>query len=135
MEKLDKIKLNSEVLESQGVGIVVVFGSKVTGAEHPKSDIDVGVVFFDKRKKRENPVEAYGTLYEEFKKNFETENIDIVYLEESPLSLQHKAVMDGIVLYQRSPVFFADYKEKIMIHYFDFRFFEKIFNEAIIKTK
>ncbi len=47
MKNLNKIKLNSGILKNQGVGLVV-FGSKVTGAEHPKSDIDIDVVFFEK---------------------------------------------------------------------------------------
>lgn len=133
MIKLKNIKLNKKLLRDLGVGTTLIFGSYITGIKHPKSDIDIGIVFKDKRMKRENPVEVYGSLYEEFKKKFKFENIDIVYLEESPLSLQYKAVRNGIVLYEESPVFYADYKEKILKYYFDFKFFENIFKNAFLQ--
>jgi len=131
--KIKTIKLNKNILQNQKIELVIVFGSKVTGFSHSKSDLDIGIVFFDKIRKKEKPVEVYGVLYEEFIKKFKTENIDIVYLEEAPLSLQYKAVRDGIVLYEDSPVSFADYKENILKKYFDFKYFENIFNQAIIK--
>jgi predicted nucleotidyltransferase len=134
MKKLVYNKLDSKMMERQGVGLVIVFGSRITGVLHPKSDVDIGIVFFDSTIKRKQPVEVYGTIYEELTKKLSVKNIDIVYLEESPLSLQYKAVNDGIVLYEVSPVFFADYKENVLKKYFDFKFFENIFNQAILKT-
>lgn len=126
------IKLNQKVLKSQQVGLALVFGSQIIGSKHSKSDIDIGIVFLN-NKRKQKPVDVYGTLHEEFVKKFKTENIDIVYLEDSPLSLQYKAVRDGVVLYEISPSFFADYKEKVLKMYFDFKFIEDIFNQAIIK--
>ena len=131
--EITAIKLDKNILQDQKIGLVLVFGSKITGFSHSKSDIDIGIVFFDKIRKKEKPVEVYGILHEEFIKKFKTNNIDIVYLEEAPLSLQYKAVRDGVVLYENSPVFFANYKENILKKYFDFKFFEDIFHQAIIK--
>jgi len=128
-----KIKLNQDILESQQVGLVMVFGSQVTGLKHSKSDIDVGVVFLDNNKRKEKPVEVYGTLREELVKKLKSDKIDIVYLEETPLSLQYNALRDGVVLYSVSPTFFADYKEKVLKMYFDFKFVEDIFNQAIVQ--
>jgi len=104
LKQLNLIKI---FLQSQKIGLVLVFGSRITGFSHSKSDIDIGIVFSDEIRKKEKPVEVYGALYEEFIKKFKTENIDIVYLEETPLSLQYKAVRDGIVLYEDSPCFFC----------------------------
>ncbi|MBL7053357.1 MAG: nucleotidyltransferase domain-containing protein [Candidatus Portnoybacteria bacterium] len=132
MVKEMNIKLNQKVLKSQQVGLALVFGSQIIGSKHSKSDIDIGIVFLN-NKRKQKPVDVYGTLHEEFVKKFKTENIDIVYLEDSPLSLQYKAVRDGVVLYEISPSFFADYKEKVLKMYFDFKFIEDIFNQAIIK--
>lgn len=132
MKELIRNKLDDKIMENQGVGLAVVFGSRITGVGHPESDVDVGVVFFDSTRRRKQPVEVYGTIYEEFAKKLSVKNIDVVYLEESPLSLQYKAVNDGIVLYEVSSVFFANYKENILKKYFDFKFFENIFNQAIL---
>lgn len=129
-----KIQLDKKIIEAQDVDVALVFGSRVSGLVHPKSDIDIGIVFFKNKKKQQKPVEVYGCLYEEFCKKFQAKNIDIVYLEDAPLSLQFQAINDGIVLYEKSSSSFADYKEKVMKKYFDFKFIEDIFNQAIIKT-
>lgn len=126
------MKLNEKLLKNLGVGLVLLFGSRIIGGVHPGSDIDVGIVFFDKKIQKGKPVEVYGSLYEEFSKSSKKETIDIVYLEETPLSLQYKAINDGVILYEKSPIFFADYKEKILLNYFDFKFFEDIFNSAFL---
>lgn len=133
--EISKIKLNKKKLKDQKVGLVLLFGSQIAGAKHPKSDVDLGIVFLDETKKREHPVEVFGALYEEFSKKFDSDKIDIVYLKEAPLSLQYKAISDGLVLYADSGTFYADYKEITLRKYFDFKFFEDIFNEAIIKVK
>lgn len=127
-----ELRFNEDVLKAQGIGLVIVFGSKVAGISHGKSDIDIGVVFLDGKKRTEKPVEVYGSLHEEFSKKFKNENIDVVYLQEAPLSLQYKAIKEGVVLYQKSPTILADYKEGVLKKYFDFKFFEDIFHKAII---
>lgn len=130
-----KIKLNEKKLQSLGVGLVVLFGSKITGAEHPGSDFDIGIIFKDEKFRKAKPVEAYGRLFEEFSRGYGTDKIDIVYLQEAPLSLQYKAIRDGIVLYHISPTFYADYKEYVLKNYFDFKFFEDIFQKAIFNAR
>lgn len=129
--KIKDVQLNKRVLKNQGVDLVLVFGSRIEGCIHPKSDVDIGVVFRDNKKKNQKPVEIYGSLIEEFAERFKTKNIDIVYLRETPLSLQYKAVTTGIVLYQSSSFDFFDYKEMILRKYFDFKYFEDIFNHAL----
>lgn len=124
-------KLNKKLLDSLGVSIVLMFGSRVIGLTHKRSDVDIGVVFSDKTEKMSKPVEVYGKLYEELVKKYRMQNLDIVYLEESPLSLQYRAVADGLALYMKTPVYFADYKETVLKKYFDFKFFENIFNKSI----
>ena len=87
----------------------------------------------DNNKRKEKPVEVYGTLREELVKKLKSDKIDIVYLEDTPLSLQYSALRDGVVLYAVSPSFFANYKEKVLKMYFDFKFVEDIFNQAIVQ--
>lgn len=131
MEKKDiaGIKLDEEKLIKCGVGAVIVFGSFVEGTMHPGSDIDIGVAFEDMRALKEDPLNVYGILYEEFTENV-GENVEIIYLHEAPLSLQFEAVTEGIPLFYSSPEFFYDYKERTVLLYLDFRFFEEIFDGA-----
>jgi len=128
----DKITLNQEKLRRSGVGALIVFGSFVEGTFHPGSDIDVGVVFEDLNPLKSDPVEVYGLLYEELTEKI-GENIDIVYLHEAPLSLQFNAVTEGVSIFYTSEEFYYDYKERIIKLYLDFRFFENIFDEAVLE--
>lgn len=125
-------KIKSEIMKNLNVELAIVFGSRAEGTEHAGSDTDIGIVFYDESRKREEPVKVYSALLDEFRRAFEAEVIDIVYLKETPLSLQYNAVENGAALYQRSPSSLADYKEDVLKKYFDFKFFENIFNQALI---
>lgn len=134
VNQLKTMKFNAKLFQDLGVGLIVVFGSHISGGVHPNSDLDLGVVFFDSYRKRIDPVKVYGSLDEEFRNKFRSDNsIDIVYLEETPLSLQYRAVEDGVLLYEGRPCFFFDYKETVLKKYFDFKFFENIFNQAFLE--
>ncbi len=132
---LKNIKLNKKLLKKNKVGLVIIFGSRVSGGAHAGSDIDIGVVFEDEKIKAEKPVEVYGDLYGIFSKAFKAANPDIVYLREAPLNLQFKAIDEGKVIYETSAKFFADYKEEVMIRYFDFKFTENYFNRVFLNQK
>lgn len=131
MGKNVKVKLDKKVLKALKTDIVLVFGSYVAGLSHPQSDIDIGIVFENDQKRKENPVEVYSDLYEELRKKFKTDKIDVVYLADAPLSLQFKAINDGVILYEKDANTFANYREKVMKFYFDFKFVEDIFNQAL----
>lgn len=123
--------LDLAVMKKNGAGLVLLFGSQATRRRHPLSDTDIGVVFNDDKKRLAHPVEVYSQLADEVKKHFRGK-IDIVYLEETPLSLQYRAVMDGKILYASEPAAAADYKEKVLKKYFDFKFIEDIFHSALL---
>ncbi|MHA1664721.1 MAG: hypothetical protein ACTSVW_02685, partial [Candidatus Njordarchaeales archaeon] len=46
--------------------------------------------------------------------------VDIVFLQNSPISLQFEAVVEGKVLYEVSSNFRADYTEEVLRKYLDF---------------
>lgn len=71
-------KIKSEIMKSLNVELAVVFGSRTDGTAHAGSDTDIGIVFRDESKKRENPVNVYSALLDEFRRAFATEAIDIV---------------------------------------------------------
>jgi len=128
----EKLNLDQEKLYDCGIGALIVFGSQIDKTAHEGSDIDIGVVFRDLKPLKSDPVNVYGTLHEELSEKF-GENVDVVYLHEAPLSLQFTAVSEGIPIFYISPEFFYDYKERVILLYLDFRYFEKIFNDALLQ--
>jgi predicted nucleotidyltransferase len=124
-----------DVMKRHGVTLAVVFGSQVTGSRHPGSDVDVGVLFSNPEIIRKNPVEVYDDLRRAFAHHFGDRNIDIVYLQEAPLSLQYKAARDGEALFESTRAAFADFKEQAMKKYFDFKYFEDIFNAPLLGAR
>lgn len=129
---LSSIRLNHEKLRYIGAGALIIFGSYVDGSFHEGSDIDIGVVFENFTQLKSDPVNFYGILYEELSEAL-GENIDIVYLHETPLSLQFNAITEGVPIFYISEEFFYDYKERIIKLYLDYKFFENIFDEALLK--
>ena len=144
MKKIKLSKKHIDIFKKLGVEIVYLFGSRAEDRPGPMSDFDIGVVFEQPEKYRDNTLKAYSQLYDIFvevlPKNYlrkrlkmRAHEFDIVFLQFAPVSIQYKASRDGIVLYQDSLKSTADYKERTMHNYFDFRFIENIFNEALIQ--
>lgn len=126
-----KMKFDEEKLNFLGVAAILIFGSAIDGTFHKGSDIDFAVLFKNKEMALKNPVMVYGEIYREISKNFKGK-IDIVYLHEAPLSLQFNAVTEGKLIFCSDENFFYEYKDKTIMLYLDFKYFENIFNEALI---
>lgn len=113
----------------------MLFGSSITGAKHLGSDIDIGVVFERTDEHLHDPVGVYGDLYHQFvplaRKN---QKLDIVYLDEAPISLRFKAITEGDPLYIKDERAFCDYKERVMREYFDFKPVMDEFTGAFLGT-
>lgn len=134
-KKYKKLKLDTVLLKKNKVGLVILFGSMITKTAHPESDVDIGIVFENEKLRKKNPVNVYGDLYQVFSATFEIPNPDIVYLKETPLSLQFRAINEGEVIYQSSAKFSSDYREEVMIKYFDFQFMENYSNKIFLGQK
>jgi len=135
LKSYKKLKLDIKLLEKNKVGLVLLFGSRITGTAHPESDIDIGIVFEDEKAKSRNPLDVYDDLYQISSSAFKVLNSDIIYLREAPLSLQSKAINEGKIIYQKSAKFSADYKEEVMIKYFDFQYVKNYFNKVFLGEK
>ncbi len=124
--------MKPRALKDMNVGLAVLFGSRATGrAVHPKSDVDIGIVFISKPKK--DAVRVYDELYSYFRKKYPKRKLDIVYLHETPYKLQFRAMTEGKVLYAVSKSFMADWREAVMNNYFDFSYIDKICSDAFLK--
>lgn len=119
--------------KSLNVGLIILFGSRATNAQHSKSDVDIGIVFH-KPPRPKDAVSIYDALYSLFQKKYPGKTIDIVYLHETPYKLQFRAMAEGRVLYRSSYEFEADWKEQVMKRFFDFAFIDKIFEKAFLEA-
>ena len=125
-------------LKKLGIFIVYLFGSKAIGRESQLSDIDIGVVFKNPPLSIDNRF-LYNILYGLFSELYPNSKLDIVFLHNTPLSLQHSAIKVGKILFEEDPIFTADYENLVMNQYLDFRpvldFFDRVSIERYAKTQ
>ena len=116
-------------LRDSGVAIIYLFGSKAVGNASPASDMDIGAVVKNSSVLKDTRA-LYQSLYEIFSEMFPKVELDIVFLQNSPLSLQYSALSDGRILFEEDPVFTVDYENRVVNFYLDFRpvldFFDRI---------
>lgn len=124
--------LDKKKLDEYGVGLVYLFGSAALEIGHPLSDIDIGVVFKDKSAKKRDWLRVYMNLYNIFETIYKGEKIDLIFLEEAPLSLQFDVINYGKVLYRVSPEFEANYREYVAIRYMDLKPVQDYFNNVLL---
>ena len=56
--------ISKKLAKKDKISLIILFGSQARKKTHPKSDVDIGVVFKDESIRFEKPVEIYGDLYE-----------------------------------------------------------------------
>ena len=119
-------------LKDSGVSLVYIFGSYAEGKSLPLSDIDVGVIFTDESKMKEDIGRIYNGLYDIFTDVFPGRNIDIVFLQNAPLELRFDAVSHGKILYESTREERLDFEEKTTLFYADFKPILKEINQVIL---
>jgi len=114
------VKIDVKKLKELKVGILYLLGSEARGNTTSLSDVDIGIVFTDALILN-NSLEIYDKFYHFFVKIYPSKKeVDIVFLQNSPISLQFEAVVEGKVLYEVSSNFRADYTEEVLREYLDF---------------
>lgn len=136
---ISKIKFSNKQLnqfKKMGVETVYLFGSQAQGFTHPLSDVDLGVVFSEPEKYKDKTMDPYLKLDDIFSDVFpKAKQIDVVFLQFTPLSLQFNATRDGKVLYEKDKEKRFCYQEDILKRYLDVKYFydlsDKYFLERI----
>lgn len=131
-----KIKLPEDKLRELKVALVYLFGSQAEGTAGPSSDIDVGVVFADPKIARGDTLDIYNKLYDILTDVFDMSNfrtLDIVFLERASLELRFDAISHGLVLFEISSEFRADFEERTEALYRDFKPLLNEFDRAILE--
>lgn len=119
-------------MEKLGILAVYLFGSEAEGTATIRSDIDIGIVLKN-TKNLEDTRPLYGAVYSELSKVFKPtflREVDIVFLQKASITLQHNAVTHGKVIYEQDPVRRADYEERVINQYIDFKPVLEYFNKS-----
>ncbi len=119
LDQLEK-KLRDFFSGVEGVKVAYLFGSTVRGEANSLSDIDVAVLFDDAfLQKKEFDFQL--DLISKLTGLLNTNNVDLVVLNNSPLLLAYNIIRDGIIL--KSDEFLrVKFETKIMSRYLDERY-------------
>ncbi len=117
-------------LKKIGVSVVYLFGSRATGKESHTSDVDIGVVL---RKPIEDTRSSYKILHDLFSAIYPSSRLDIVYLQKASLPLQYFAIKDGKIIFEEDPKSTADYENRVINQYLDFRPVLELFDRVTMK--
>lgn len=115
--KLRKETIN--ILKRLDIKILYVFGSSVTKTQNDKSDIDIGVVFGENSNPNYHISFIY--LYKALTNEFRNKEIDIVFLNNAPLTLKFNVVIEGKIVYKDSTESENNFKERVIKEYIDFK--------------
>ncbi len=118
-----------------GIGIVYLFGSRAEGTHKADSDFDTGIVFTDK-KNPEDILELHPRLYSLFSDEFPVafdRDVDILYMKDCSPAFRYSVISTGIVLYELSFEFRAEYEKRTMMEYLDFKPISDIFSKSLME--
>ena len=105
---------------SDDVCLAVLYGSHARGQAGPLSDVDVVVLLersFDSEHYFDRRLEIIGRLMQVLNTN----EVDVIILNQAPLALQYRVARDGIVLYSRHHDHLIEFVSQTVSRYLDFK--------------
>lgn len=128
--------LRSYFAERAEVVLAFLFGSVARGQVGPLSDIDVAVLLPD-APDADACFDARLTLVGDLMQVLHTNAVDILILNQAPLTLRYAVLRDGVLLYMRDKEAYVTFRVRTLNEYFDFqplvRMHQRIFFEKIRK--
>ncbi|VAX27637.1 hypothetical protein MNBD_NITROSPIRAE03-1198 [hydrothermal vent metagenome] len=91
----------SPLFNDEGINLVLLFGSAVSGKVHKQSDIDLAFLF-------DKPVDILA-LTNKVIRLLRTDNVDVVDLKRASPLLKFSVARNGRLLYEKSPGIFAGF--------------------------
>ncbi len=133
MLKIKFSKKQIKQIEKIGVETIYLFGSCAKGISHTLSDVDIGIVFAEAEKYRGKTMDAYLKLYNIFtdilpkeylRRRFKVRahDMDIVFLQSAPVSLQFNAIRGAKILYEKDRKKRLEYEEYVIKEYLDLKY-------------
>ncbi|MDO9399078.1 MAG: nucleotidyltransferase domain-containing protein [bacterium] len=144
MIKIKFSKKHIEQFKELGIQTIYLFGSQVQGHIHALSDFDIGVVFNKPEKYKNNTMKPYLKLYDIFtdvlpkdylrqRCKIREHELDIVFLQFVPISLQFEVIKNGKVLYEKLEESRLNYNEEIIKKNADLQYFYNLRYKAILE--
>lgn len=124
MKKINLSKIREVLSRDPNVAVAYLLGSYARGSPHPFSDVDIGIVFKDPLVLKESlktHVKYYDLLADYTESVADHRELDLVFLQRTPLSLQMEAVNEGKIIYEADPQYEVDYKENVADRYADLK--------------
>ena len=128
-------RMYRDTLKELGVLAIYLFGSQAESTSTNMSDIDIGVVVKDPRQLDDSQA-LYNALFIELPQIItqkHTGEFDIVFLQKAPIPLQYNAITDGRLLFEADPVQRADYEQRVVDQYLDFKPILEYFDDISLK--
>jgi predicted nucleotidyltransferase len=76
---------------------------------------------------------SYKVLYELFSAIYPSLRLDIVFLDKASLALQYYAIKDGKIIFEEDQSSTADYENRVINQYLDFRPVLDLFDRVTMK--
>jgi len=133
IDKIKREKLN-KIAKKYKIADIYFFGSRVEGFEREDSDFDIAIRFErDKMPKIKERMKVYGNLFADLTSCLK-EKVDLVFIEEVPLHFQFKIINNGKLIYSNNFIDSANFQEKTVINYLDYKYFIDDFFQGILET-
>ncbi len=118
---------------SDSVVCIYLFGSMNSKNTTPLSDIDIAVLFYNKLDKIEmNMLED--EIFSLLSKYFKTDEIDLLTLNNVPLSVQFGVIKHKRIIYYSDFEKTIDFENKVILDYLDIKPYRDEFNSAFIDS-
>ena len=106
-------------MKDRNIIFAYLFGGLVQGRFNPLSDVDLALYLKDRKKL------DYLETFQKISKTLETEEIDLIILNNAPLSLAGRILQNRKVLVDKVPFLRHRYESLILREFFDFSIKER----------
>ncbi len=126
---------DQDQLKELGVQALYIFGSRAIDQETPRSDFDFAILMPKAYHQRGDALhdKLYDILSPYCERTLQNDVIDIVYLRNISLELRMHVIRHGRVLYDNDPRARAEFEERTVLQYADYRPLLDIFDRAILQ--
>ncbi len=117
-------KLMDFLSKQDNVKLAYLFGSAASGKAGKLSDIDIAVMLDESLGKKEG-FDLQLRLISDISSILKTDKIDLVVINDAPLSLKFEIIKANHPLFVRDRAEKVDFEQRVMSRYLDRRYYEK----------
>jgi predicted nucleotidyltransferase len=122
-----------EVLADEPVAVAYLFGSHARGEARHDSDVDVALLapMVEPRERLDLRLRVIGRLADAAQ--LPDVDVDVIVLDESPLTLTGEVIRDGIVVYSIDEALRAEYESRTFREFSDFSLLGDEFDREMLR--